>query len=383
MVASPTLLVEMQSGGWIMGDAAKSILGTSTYLTYSGWDDITPYVLSVDTRRGRQHELDQMQAGTATLSLIDPDGRFDPTNLSGPYVPTIRPGVRIRIRLTWEAVTYPVFYGFVEAWPQSFEGDRQGHGWLTIPLVDGFKMLNLASVHISSNDVDTTGERITMTLDAAQWSPDDRSIDPGTVITQPQNSDESSALAYLQTLAASEGTLIYVSRDGKFVFPDANFAPTFDPVNDVWGDGGGTDKPYGDITLSYDDSSIWNEIRVQSPDREDQVAQDDFSQGQFFRRSLGISTILYNTSDMATRAASLLARYKDPGIRIEELVVAPSDNDANWPHVLAKELHDKIRVIKHTPTGAVIQRDCFIEGINVTIANKTTRVAWALSPTGA
>jgi len=50
------------------------------------WEDISRYVLSVKWRRGKQHELDQVQAGTATITLNNAAGAiFCPWNKQSPY----------------------------------------------------------------------------------------------------------------------------------------------------------------------------------------------------------------------------------------------------------------------------------------------------------
>jgi hypothetical protein len=64
------------------------------------WTDITAYVRSFDTKRGRSYELDQMQAGTATFQLDNKDGRFTPGLATGAYFPNVLPRRRIRVRAT-------------------------------------------------------------------------------------------------------------------------------------------------------------------------------------------------------------------------------------------------------------------------------------------
>jgi hypothetical protein len=67
--------------------------------TYS-WTDVTDYVKSFNTDRGRDYELDQVQAGKASIVLDNADGRFTPGLASSPYFPNVIPRRRIRIRTT-------------------------------------------------------------------------------------------------------------------------------------------------------------------------------------------------------------------------------------------------------------------------------------------
>lgn len=53
------------------------------------------------TKRGRQYELDQVQAGEYQASLDSHDGAFDPTNTAGPWSGSIKPYQPFRKRAQW------------------------------------------------------------------------------------------------------------------------------------------------------------------------------------------------------------------------------------------------------------------------------------------
>jgi hypothetical protein len=56
---------------------------------------------SAGTSRGRQYELDQVQAGTLQLALSNTDGALDPNNGAGPYAGHIWPYQPFRMRAQW------------------------------------------------------------------------------------------------------------------------------------------------------------------------------------------------------------------------------------------------------------------------------------------
>jgi len=56
---------------------------------------------SVATSRGRQYELDQVQAGTLGLTLANTDSALDPTNTSGPWFGHIAPFQPFRVRMQY------------------------------------------------------------------------------------------------------------------------------------------------------------------------------------------------------------------------------------------------------------------------------------------
>lgn len=87
------------------------------------WTDLSPWAREFDIQRGRQYELADFEAGTADITFMFSDGRFDPLYTLGPHYGDLLPRVPLRIRATWAGVTYGLFYGFVERWPpQRYQG---------------------------------------------------------------------------------------------------------------------------------------------------------------------------------------------------------------------------------------------------------------------
>lgn len=87
------------------------------YEPYPTWTAVTSYVREITVRRGRASEVENFEAGTATLVLDNRDRRFDPFYTSGPYYGNLLPRRQIRIRATNNSTTYDVFRGYVEGWP--------------------------------------------------------------------------------------------------------------------------------------------------------------------------------------------------------------------------------------------------------------------------
>ncbi|MDP8928677.1 MAG: hypothetical protein M3O70_08915 [Actinomycetota bacterium] len=125
--------------------------GPGAALSAAVWTDVTQWVRSVRTFRGKQQERDDhFQAGTATIVLDNTDGRFDPNNTASPYAPNVLPMRRIRVRAeanfytdtysdTYEGVAAPVFVGYIREWPQQWNGPN--NAFVTVTAVDGFAIL--------------------------------------------------------------------------------------------------------------------------------------------------------------------------------------------------------------------------------------------------
>lgn len=116
--------------------------------TSVAWTDITNYVISWGTGRGREPKRPpaHFDPGQADLLLNNRDRRFDPTNTASPYYPNLQPArVRLRITATWAGTPYKVITAFVKRWPP--EWTATATSVVKITAVDAMGApLNLAQV---------------------------------------------------------------------------------------------------------------------------------------------------------------------------------------------------------------------------------------------
>jgi hypothetical protein len=83
-----------------------------------------------------------------------------PWPAAAPYYPDVVPMAHIRIRATYAAVTYPVFYGFVEDWGQGWPepaANGQGDALVSVQAVDAFKVFNMLAVRTLGDEILTDG----------------------------------------------------------------------------------------------------------------------------------------------------------------------------------------------------------------------------------
>lgn len=341
------------------------------------WVDISAYVRAFSTQRGRQTELDRIEAGTATLVLDNQDQRFDPNNASGPYYGDLKPMKRLRIRAVWDSVSYPIFSGLIESWPQEYPGRVDAIARLRC--VDAFKALNLCRL-TSSYSSEVSGTRVNNVLTSAGWPTGStwRDVDTGQSTVQAATLD-GAALEHLQETVASENGLFFISRDGKATFIDRHTLLTTSLDTDLTFGDDGTDLPYLDIGFRDTDVSLWNDVQISAPSLATQTATDAASITSYFRRTLTRSTLLTTTNDMSDVANFLVTKYAEPATRVDRLVVTGMADTSIWPQILDREIGHLIRV-KRDP-GTAIQQDCVIEGIRFDATPENWRVTWTLSPT--
>jgi hypothetical protein len=94
------------------------------------WQDITPRYVGMSGSRGKQYELDTIQAGTTNWTLRNNDGALTPGYAPSPFFPGVQVFTPVRLLVTWppppsaSAKTYCVTRGFMERWPQSLTPAR-------------------------------------------------------------------------------------------------------------------------------------------------------------------------------------------------------------------------------------------------------------------
>jgi hypothetical protein len=348
------------------------------------WTDVTAFVQAWHIKRGRQKELDRIDAGTATVRLNNSDRRFDPTHASSPYAPNVLPMRRIRISATHVGVTYRLFSGYVDAWPQTWQGPHAAIS--EVAATDGFKPL----AHVDVGEGQTwsrefSGARINRLLDAAGWPAGDRVIDAGqTEIAEqviPLGSGITALNGILETADAELGTF-FIDGQGRAVFHDRlhrrrseylTSAGTFADANTA-----GTIK-YQTVELDADADRIWNDVQVTASGGEPARAQDAGSQTKYLRRTLARQIPAARTAEAQDQADYLVSQLSEPRTRLAGITVVPRDDDG-WKQALARDLADHVTV-RRLPqnVGAAIVQEASVESIDLAQSEGRFRVTWLLT----
>ncbi len=348
------------------------------------WTDVSSYLtVPLSTSRGSnrvQSPIVRYQAGTGTVRLKNSDRRFDPTNLAGPYVSggksQVTPMRPVRIRATWNAVTYEVWRGFADMW--DVEWFDPNYSVTTVQASDGFKVLTnrrrAAVAPVGAGE--DTGARVTRILNSAGWPAGDRVIATGDSTLQATDL-EGDALSELQAAAESEIGELYIDGAGRVVFRNRSallLEARSTTVQATFGDPPTVVAPF-ETKLNTDDATLWNEIRAQRVGGVEQVAGDTASQAEFLTRTYQASNLLLETDTFVESYAGwILYVSKDPEVRFDAIQVhAHADPATLFPQVLGREIGDRIKIVRRPPGGgSAITREVFIRGI----AHQVTQATW-------
>lgn len=353
------------------------------------YTDVSRFVRDIEVERGRQHELDKMEAGTARITLKNLDRRFEPEYSGSPYYPNVLPMKPIRVRATLLSQTYTLFTGFVERWPQRRQGKNYAERQITA--VDGFELLSNAILSGATYPQELSGARITRILNAASWSSTARQISTGNSQVQAYtflSSDQVTALGHAQDIEETELGLFFNDGPGHAVFLDrrallsAPYNQSQCTFSDQSHDAGAI--PYVDIVPSYDKDLIVNDwVITRNGSSATQEALDSSAILKFFRRSQARSPLLTSDTEALAQAQFLLSRTKNPVLRHESVTIKPGDVAATWIQVLTREIGDRITTREHPPGGGTrIQIDSHIQHLKLTIAKdvKDSECAYQLLP---
>lgn len=396
MATFPAVIVEIGfSAGADTGtsltfdDVARGLFDTGTFAADVLWTDVTAYVLGFSTNRGSsrtQGPALQYDAGTASITLDNSDRRFDPTNLSGPYVSggatQVTPMRAMRIRATWAGSTYDIWRGTADSWQIDYRPPN--YSSVVVSGTDAFKVLaaydRAAGGSVGAGE--TSGVRVGRILDSVVWSASDRIVDVGETTLQATTLD-GNALSELQLVADTEIGELYIDGAGRVVFRGRHGIAEDARSNTsqaTFGDGAG-ELPYADVTPDYDDTSLANYALITRVGGTEQTASDTTSRTTYLTHTYTRSDLIMQTDTEALSYAGYIVYVgKDPEFRFSELLVKPLRDSTNlFPQVLGREIGDRVTVKRRPPGGgSAISRDVFIRGIAHTVTPDTWQTQYQL-----
>ena len=221
---------------------------------------------------------------------------------------------------------------------------------------------------------EASGSRIIALLDACS-SHAPRSIQAGARSVVPRYYSGQSPISEIRMAVEADDVDagFFVAADGTLTFL-ADGHRSSSPYNTsqaTFGDGGGAELPYLDITMDYSETFLINEWNVtRTPYQQNtpvtQTVSDATSISRYFKRSQSLADCpVTQDSDASTIATELVAKYKDPMQRVTSIKPNMADVTTAFT-VYQLELMERITVKRRPPGGgSVISQDAFIQSIEM------------------
>lgn len=173
---------------------------------------------------------------------------------------------------------------------------------------------------------------------------------------------------------AADGTVTFLDDGYRSVSPWSSVQATFDD--------GGTGLPYDDVTLDYSDAFLVNEWDVTRVGATTTTARDATSRRRYGPRPQSLTDLqITDPADQTAIASAMLAKYKDPMVRITSLTVN-TGRPAVTEAVFALDIGARIRVLRQLMPGggAAIDQTVFVQSITTDINPTLWTIKLGVSP---
>lgn len=371
-------------------------------------------VQSISIRRGRRYESDRMDAGRATITLIDTTGDFDPTYPLAAFADRLLPGKQagVALRNPTDGSWSPLIRGHVEGWYYDVHPTLD-FATVTIEVADALAMLSRFELtqdteYAQDTALDACRTRIKAVLDAFDWPGDGNALDTlreirsGNVGLQAATySFRTSALSIIQDAADAEFPTVanfYAAKDGKLTFFGrySRFQPDDVAYHiDTWylGDQAAANLDAANtvplsppMSYSVDNGMVFNTATatykgITAADISSQVSTDTAGVTEMGVMPWSAEDLLTSNGEGPTTAGEetllfsqyITENYATAAVRLGRLTVRPQSEgsdygDATWALLCGVELNDIVNVSFTTGWGGGLTgEEFFVEGIQYEI----------------
>ena len=157
-----------------------------------------------------------------------------------------------------------------------------------------------------------------------------------------------------------------MSADGKATFRNRayKFTNALATTSQATFDNSGSNLPYTDVVVSFDDNEVINSYSWTRSGGTTQYIADSDSIQRF--TALGSSETTINTTDgdVFGIIQQKLSETAIPIIRIDGLTINPRQDTSIWAQALGREIGDRITVNIVNTDGSTFSDELFIESIN-------------------
>ncbi len=345
----------------------QSLIGSTDILSDSPTSlilDLTPSTRSIQINRGRNIGRDTYEAGTCSIRIYDPTGRFNPQNTSSDLFGYLTPLRKLRISATYAGVNHFLFSGYTTDYIYTYD-QAENVSYVDIKASDAFRLFAMAAITSVTGQAagQDTGTRINKILDTVDFPASMRQIDTGDSLTQADPATNRTALAALKNVETSEQGAFYINPQGNAVFLNrldtitsaAGTPIAFNQTGDI---------PYKNLIFAFDDKLIVNQSTVTRVGGSPQTYVDADSVAEYFPHVVNFSDLVVQTdADSANIAALYVATRSTTTIRIDNMSVDLYDPLVPNGTLLDLDYFDNVVISNIQPDGSTITKNLQIQGV--------------------
>ena len=334
---------------FLLNDAFYGVLNTAGRGTLGGVTmvDLTYLVESVNITRGRSRQLDQFNAGTATIAFDNASQILNPSNTSSPYYPFVLPRCPVQIL----ANGVPIYTGLVTDW--NLDYDISNEDIMYASCSDQFTVLANQALNAVTPSAEASGTRINTVLSYSEINYQGaRAIDTGSsTLGAYAIAQDTNVLNYLQLVNTSEQGYLFMSANGTLTFKGRS--SVLNPVAGATWNTDGTGLPYQTLVNQYGDELLYNYIVTQSPAGAKQIASNATSIALYQSQQYALMDLLNSTtSEVAGLGNYLLGKYQNPVLRFTGLSTQMAAlSTANQNIILNLDMTSICSVVKNFVVG--------------------------------
>jgi hypothetical protein len=367
-------------------NVAANQLGTGR-LGGTEFVDRTYLVESVTITRGRNRQLDQFNAGTATVVFDNSSRILDPLNQSSPYwqgAPYDTTGVLPRNPIVISSNGIPIYTGLITDWNLAYDiqpnGDR-----MYAQCSDAFTVLANQALNTVTPARQLSSDRVNTVLNYSEINYQGaRAIGTGSSYLGAYTiSQDTEVLNYLQQVTTSEQGYLYMSANGVLTFKGRS--AVLNPVSGATFNTTGTGLPMQSIENQFGDELLYNYIITQSPAGAVQTTSSATSIAAFQTQQYALTNLLNDTTtEVAALGNYLLGKYKDPVLRFTGISTELTAlNAANQNICLSLDLTSIATVVMAYSTGtpATVSQTLIVSGVSHNITPQSHIISYTFEST--
>ena len=346
--------------------------------------DVSNQVTLIDISGGYQLQQDQFQINKGTVRIYDPNGWWNPQNISSPYYGFLSPNKKINIQTIYGGVTRPFFAGYINAYNYAFP-TTMSFGYVDLDVSDAFRLFNMAQINTITGGTSgqTTGQRINTILDNIQFPSGLRNIDTGDNLVQADPGTSRTALNAMKNVEYAEQGAFFMESNGYATFKSrTNVTKTNGaaPITYFANDGSGIS--YAGITFAHDDKLVVNSTTTTNIGGTAQNYTDAASVTKYFPHSVQQSNVVgYSDSDAANVSKIYVQTRKDTTIRIDQisLDLTTPNYSAGITAALTLDYFSTVNIKNVQSNGSTIVKTLQVMGSNYKITPNTFDISFTTS----